>query len=614
MRNLFRFLFVLVFAYSFVFSCQQEGEGSNSWVSQFTQAPVAAYFSYPGRYVPIAQKRNVTEKLLSLVESSKHSILLYAYSFDHPELELRILEAIKRGVHFRMIGDREKIYPKSFHTHLSYWGGSGLQHTKVLIIDSKTVFLGTGNFTSYGLERDHNGYIVFDLDATEVDSFLQFLEERYALGFWKKGEFIFRNSPSEGRMIQFQLLNEVQKSSSEIRFLIFDHYDPVLTSAFYEASKKKTLIFGIYDRPVDPEGLLIANSGNIEIREDGNEDKLDSEEFSKGGLLHHKTMIIDRSVLLTGSYNYSASARDSNREIFIKTESPVLTIPFLQEWQRIYASSNGISGTSVLLPSEKSWTFGTDAFGDYLCRNQTGIEEVFVRTGIYWFQWVLFFRFSDEELCKYGNQFETISSSPYGGKLEFSKQHLSAFSFTLLNRKGELLFQNSKTLLESQFEETLSKPFVFLRPDHVIQNDSTLVWSSTSAAKVQKFLGDQGIRKAWLLARGKNPLSVNANRIGNVWEIDAAFPDNGAILFFETSRVTIVFCAGQLGNSPEWANRMLLAANDWSRTDRNIISEVSSLEENGFLAKGMLEAADQTFFSESGKWPTRAANFCRSYQ
>jgi phosphatidylserine/phosphatidylglycerophosphate/cardiolipin synthase-like enzyme len=57
------------------------------------------------------------------------------------------------------------------------------------------------------------------------------------------------------------------------------------------------------------------------------------------GLMHHKTMIIDERIVITGSYNFSRSAETRNDENLILIYNEEIADFFLQEFQRVYQQS-----------------------------------------------------------------------------------------------------------------------------------------------------------------------------------------------------------------------------------------------------------------------------------
>jgi hypothetical protein len=132
-------------------------------------------------------------------------------------------------------------------------------------------------------------------------------------------------------------------AKNSIKILAFDHYDEVFTSVLKKKSSEGVNIEFIYNDPIDPEAYYLNNEFYgffSKIYRDGNTDTIDNGEgFPEGGLLHHKTIIVDDSILLSGSFNFSLNARDKNREIFFKTKDFQLVNGFVKEFDRIKLSS-----------------------------------------------------------------------------------------------------------------------------------------------------------------------------------------------------------------------------------------------------------------------------------
>jgi phosphatidylserine/phosphatidylglycerophosphate/cardiolipin synthase-like enzyme len=57
------------------------------------------------------------------------------------------------------------------------------------------------------------------------------------------------------------------------------------------------------------------------------------------GQMHHKTMIIDGQIVLTGSYNFSRSAEISNDENVIIIYNEDIAGFFLKEFQRMFGQA-----------------------------------------------------------------------------------------------------------------------------------------------------------------------------------------------------------------------------------------------------------------------------------
>ena len=86
---------------------------------------------------------------------------------------------------------------------------------------------------------------------------------------------------------------------------------------------KKFLAAGAFVRSSwKPESALDKNSGDTEANGDY--------------LMHHKFAIIDESILITGSFNWTMQALMGNNENIIITTSPDILNPFLEEFESLW--------------------------------------------------------------------------------------------------------------------------------------------------------------------------------------------------------------------------------------------------------------------------------------
>ncbi len=332
------------------FSCQtKESKTVGTEFLQFLN-PVAQekiLFSYPGRDIPEEKKKEVHRTILRLIQEAKVSIDGYFYSFNDLEMLIALREATNRGVMLNLIGDREEEYEeaKKFSIPIRKWNESGIHHVKVLIFDKTKAFFGTGNFSGHGLIRDNNAYWVWNLKEEEGNRLIEHLELKQKSGDFRSsaGNLIF--APEAGKQIQDILVDSIEKAKFQIQFLIFTHYDPVISYALLRASRRGVKVEGIYNQPINPEGQWLSKhlSFPSQIYLEENEDFEIRNGVFYGGLLHHKTMIIDNTNVLVGSYNYTVSARDDNRELFTSFQNPAIVQEFAREWARVKSHSRTLN-------------------------------------------------------------------------------------------------------------------------------------------------------------------------------------------------------------------------------------------------------------------------------
>ncbi|MBP9884859.1 MAG: hypothetical protein KBF93_01085 [Leptospiraceae bacterium] len=334
---------VVIILILFIFSCSVKKGVNQANVFALLGADgdfMAAYFSYPGRYTDPEKKEEVMNTILSIIKNAKFSLKVYAYSLNNSLIIQELKEAKNRGVNVEVVGDKEQNYDllqESGFT-VNVWKQSGLHHIKVIYADNEVFFTGTGNFSKHGLTHDWNGYISFIVEPKNRNQMQEFLDEKLTTPVFSTNGIDFISSPENGFLSQNLLLRKIEEAQVSIDYLIFDHFDPVLTHALKKASSRGVQVTGVYDSPVDDEGEYLANEFygiSSNIYKDGNEDILETLRFPEGGLLHHKSMVIDGKILLSGSYNYSANSRDSNREILFITENYKLVTEFQNEFIRV---------------------------------------------------------------------------------------------------------------------------------------------------------------------------------------------------------------------------------------------------------------------------------------
>jgi phosphatidylserine/phosphatidylglycerophosphate/cardiolipin synthase-like enzyme len=64
---------------------------------------------------------------------------------------------------------------------------------------------------------------------------------------------------------------------------------------------------------------------------------LDVYQDANPGLMHHKVMIIDQSIVIFGSYNFTNSAETKNDENLLVIYNKDIATQFIAEFQRVYA-------------------------------------------------------------------------------------------------------------------------------------------------------------------------------------------------------------------------------------------------------------------------------------
>lgn len=238
---------------------------------------------------------------------------------DEPEMQ----DLIEAGI--KVLGDRRE----------------GLMHDKFIVIDRAEVWTGSMNFSLTDTYRNNNALIRIRSQklaqnyTTEFEE--MFLDDRFGPDtrsntpyprFTIDGtpiEVFF--SPDDGTARRLvELVREAQES---IYFLAFSYTLDELAQAMLERARVGVTVSGVF------EGSQVqSNSGSeynqllaagLDVRKDGNPKNM-----------HHKTIIIDRKIVITGSYNFSYNADTRNDENLLIIHNPGIAAYFLQEYDRVF--------------------------------------------------------------------------------------------------------------------------------------------------------------------------------------------------------------------------------------------------------------------------------------
>ena len=282
-----------------------------------------------------------------------------AYEFNDPALTTAVLAAKARGVRVRVVTDDDAGIndAETTLTQLEQAGipivndnRSALMHDKFMILDSTTVWTGSWNYTINGTYRNNNNALVLHSQPAVQDYQTEF-DEMFIDG--KFGPTSPVNTPREqftqdGDPVGIYFASEedvktdvvaaLQTAQHSIRFMTFSFTLDDVGQALLDKASAGVDVSGIFEttgsetRFAELTPLFCAG---LPVRQDGNP-----------FVLHHKVFIVDDATVLTGSFNYSASANDSNDENLVMITDPDLAAQYLAEFDRRWAEAHTPSGLS----------------------------------------------------------------------------------------------------------------------------------------------------------------------------------------------------------------------------------------------------------------------------
>ncbi len=301
------------------------------------------YFTHPGE---AGTGLAVESALVESIDQAQESIDLALYSFSLPTITDALIAARNRGVDVQLVMEADNMESAQVKRLLAAGvpirpdTSDGLMHDKFVIIDEREVWMGSMNLTISSAQEDANNLMRLSSKELVADYAAEF-DAMYddqlfgpshiprtpypllAIGSTTLEAFFPPNDSASRRLIEL-----IASAEESIVFMASNFTSDPLSDALIAAS----------GRGVDISGLMDADNAVSDTGSDyplmtgaGIRVMLDKDP----GRMHHKVMIIDRTIVAFGSYNFTASAEKYNDENLLIIHDPRLAARFIAEYQRL---------------------------------------------------------------------------------------------------------------------------------------------------------------------------------------------------------------------------------------------------------------------------------------
>jgi len=314
--------------------------GHASWID--------IYFTDPESPLASQETGGPDNPLEAAIDAARLTIDVAIYSMSLRTIRNALIRAHERGVQVRVVMESDNIdgsAPQALiEAGIPILGDrrDGLMHDKFVVIDRSEVWLGSMNYTYSGTYEDNNQ--LFLIRSTKMaENYTKEFEEMYLDDMFGDNvvpetpypeleidgirmEVYF--SPDDGVADRiYEILNDAQES---IYFLAFSFTTDEFGEAIRMQAENGLTIAGVMEEQqvnsnIGTEYDFFKQAG-LDVLLDGNE-----------GQMHHKTMIIDGEIVITGSYNFSRSAEIRNDENILIIYSPEIADFYMKEFSRVYA-------------------------------------------------------------------------------------------------------------------------------------------------------------------------------------------------------------------------------------------------------------------------------------
>ncbi len=349
--------FLIFVAALFIYQSWQEGSSPAPVLTQTAPTLASGGSSPAGDALalwftdPLAGKSSggIEHNLISAIDAAQTSIDMAIYNLTLPDVGEALLRAKQRGLRVRLVMESEAM-DKDIPQKLQAAGipivgdqKEGLMHNKFTLIDGQEVWMGSMNYTSTSAYKDFNNLLrlrspqlVQDYQVNFDEMFVEHKfegakEANTPYPQTRAGsipvEVYF--SPDDG--VAQHVTAELRKAQHNITILAYSFTSDDFANAIDDRAKAGVKVRGVFD-----ESQAKSNKGGEfeNFKQAGYDVRLDG----IPGLLHDKVMIIDGQVVITGSYNFSASAEKTNDENLLILRDAAVAAQYMRHFEQVYQS------------------------------------------------------------------------------------------------------------------------------------------------------------------------------------------------------------------------------------------------------------------------------------
>lgn len=305
----------------------------------------------------------IEQALVDAINGATSSVDAAIFELNSQPITDALLAAHGRGVRVRVVTDDEHGLdiieaPDSTVPALESAGiavrsdspRNSLMHNKFFVIDGLFVWTGSTNITHNGMYNNNNNAMLIR-SSRLAGLFTEEFEELFAGEFGTTSPANDVSITVEGTQIEVffesegdaeRRLWELVDSASDVRFMAFSFTDSLRWS---DGGTERSVMERMVERSaagaLQWQGIVEASSRSYveplycvapdRIHQDGNPD-----------ILHHKLMIIDESIVVMGSFNFSNSAATSNDENLLIIHNPTIASAYLSEFAQRWQESNAM--------------------------------------------------------------------------------------------------------------------------------------------------------------------------------------------------------------------------------------------------------------------------------
>jgi phosphatidylserine/phosphatidylglycerophosphate/cardiolipin synthase-like enzyme len=308
------------------------------------------YFTQPTSSKGSSLRGGPDQSLADAIRAARASVDVAVQQLDLWSIRDALLEAYHDGVKVRLVAESDYLdspeIQELIEAGVPVLGDrrEGLMHNKFTVIDCQEVWTGSMNYTITDGYRNNNNLVrirspqLAQNYTTEFEE--MFVDDRFGPGSpantpnpdvtvnGVRLEVCF--APDDG--CAAKLVKLIKSAQHSIYFLAFSFTSDDLADALIERMEAGVDVAGVME-----EAQAKSNSGTEfnRLRSAGAVVRLDGNPRN----MHHKVLIIDKQIVMFGSYNFSFYAETRNDENLIIMHHPQTAAQFIKEFDKIYSEA-----------------------------------------------------------------------------------------------------------------------------------------------------------------------------------------------------------------------------------------------------------------------------------
>ena len=306
---------------------------------------------------PANWQGSIEGRLVEKINAAESSIHIASFEFDLTPVAEALIAAKQRGVDVRWVTDDEhglEADAEPDHGQFAMLQEAGIEvrsdtrsalmHNKFWIFDGQTLWTGSTNITENGIfDQDNNTIVVQSPELAAI--YEREFQEMWDGKFGPKspstldeqvvtvnGSRIVVIFTSEDPALENAIVPIVKSATKSIRFLAFSFTDYPLADTMSQRFKAGVDVAGVFEKvgsETEAAELRTLMCRSVPVKQDGN-----------SGFLHHKVIVVDERIVITGSLNFSTNAEESNDENVIIIDNAEIARLYLQEFERVWNLAN----------------------------------------------------------------------------------------------------------------------------------------------------------------------------------------------------------------------------------------------------------------------------------